>query len=336
MELYTVSDSPGSHFLETVARACQLTPQKLKIVTKHEYTSPRLVADDPALQNELKSRISVPLNKQPMLTLNHPRAIARYLTRSSGNSFLLGEGPLEIALTDELMSMSMCPITPKILDVIDKIASKNKPYLASPKGIRLGDLAIYTAIKISNESLSTRNENLKKWFNLVTENLNNMKRGKNTTHEIKTATNKSETLRTKGVKLVRVAPARYQEATPAPEILFKTAVAFFNQLGDAQKASLKAEYFELCRLPEAQHLTGDEKFFALTLPEKDRRLLFGHKLWWSFLNRYVGCRNVEDVRCISKDELLIIEKNASKTERQNFNSSFLGKLFTYFQVYCYV
>mmetsp|Transcript_3454 Transcript_3454/g.6888 ORF Transcript_3454/g.6888 Transcript_3454/m.6888 type:complete len:428 (-) Transcript_3454:83-1366(-) len=159
-------DTVRSKIIETVAVYCQLIPGKMKVVRNHKYPLALVSSADPGLQKELHSRIPMDLPKTELLTLNHPRAIVRYLARASNNLALLGKSPVEEGLVDDLIAMALAPVDAAVLKSLDSRALKST-FLGSTSGLRLGDLALYAALHPMAKDLP---ENLKRWFNTLQNN----------------------------------------------------------------------------------------------------------------------------------------------------------------------
>ncbi|GAB5364334.1 hypothetical protein AAMO2058_000960700 [Amorphochlora amoebiformis] len=160
-----VDRSVSGQFLRAVAAQCQMTD--LKIREDHKYSQPVLISYDPALQKELSSRV---FDSEEALSLNYPRAIARYMARISNNAILLGSGPLEEALVDDLIAVALGKITGDVIKRLDQMTAKTT-YLGSPSGMRLGDLAVFAAVhhKVESKkgSIDALPSNLLRWFNFM-------------------------------------------------------------------------------------------------------------------------------------------------------------------------
>mmetsp|Transcript_456 Transcript_456/g.755 ORF Transcript_456/g.755 Transcript_456/m.755 type:complete len:432 (+) Transcript_456:27-1322(+) len=139
------TDSIGSKILETLAVYCGSVPDKIKIASDHKNQIPLLLAPDPSLQKELKSRLASKVPPSETVSLNQPRTIARYISRITNNLSLLGNGPLEEALVDELLSIALSPLDGPAIAKLEALAQKST-YLGSQKGPRLGDVAVYVAL----------------------------------------------------------------------------------------------------------------------------------------------------------------------------------------------
>eukprot|EP00468_Gymnochlora_sp_CCMP2014_P009494 CAMPEP_0167755322 /NCGR_PEP_ID=MMETSP0110_2-20121227/8757_1 /TAXON_ID=629695 /ORGANISM="Gymnochlora sp., Strain CCMP2014" /LENGTH=412 /DNA_ID=CAMNT_0007641291 /DNA_START=32 /DNA_END=1270 /DNA_ORIENTATION=- len=167
MILYSSKDTSG-RFIEAVASYCGLE-SRLEINREYKVDLSLIASDDAALQKELRARVLTSSGKA--LPINYPRTIARYVAKSSNNETLLGKGPLEEALVEELMSLALNgPLDSRTLAMLEKRAATNT-YLGSPSGLRLGDLAVYAALHpvVAEKKgvIDALTPSLMRWFKFV-------------------------------------------------------------------------------------------------------------------------------------------------------------------------